>query len=161
MSVPFKSAEYSNFVQADAPHYKVMTSKWNIQEVASCQGAAFFRKVQIVQIFHILTLCLKPKPIRSVMKGTHSAELGNTSLDRVKPVSKMAEIKHSSPSLSCFRISCSSICKFAFLCRRDSLFQNDCGNCVICSTVVTFNAPEKWGCCRGNDHLKPGCNSGV
>lgn len=39
----------------------------------------------------------------SVMKGAHSAELGNTSLDCVKPVSKMAEIKHSSPSLSCFR----------------------------------------------------------
>lgn len=39
----------------------------------------------------------------SVMKGTHSTELGNTSMDRVKPVSKMAEIKHSSLSLSCFR----------------------------------------------------------
>lgn len=38
----------------------------------------------------------------SVMKGTHSAERSNSSLDCVEPVSKMTEIKHSSPP-SCFR----------------------------------------------------------
>lgn len=39
----------------------------------------------------------------TLMKGTHSAELGDTSLDCVEPVSKMAGIKRSSPSLPCFR----------------------------------------------------------
>lgn len=49
---------------------------------------------------------------------------------------------------SCFRKQ-SSVWKLAFLCRRDSLIRNDCGNCAICSTLVTFNAPEKQGCCTG------------
>ena len=41
---------------------------------------------------------------------------------------------------SCFRKQ-SSVWKLAFLCRSDSLIGNDCGNCAICSTLVTFNAP--------------------
>lgn len=84
----------------------------------------------------------------SVMKGKYCMELGKTSAKYVMFVPKKTE-RHVSfhlLSLSCLK---KHICRFAFLCRRVLLFRNGCGNCAICSTVVTFNVPEKWGCHTG------------
>lgn len=86
------------------------------------------------------------------MKGKHSVKLVNTGAKLYESVSKMAERNVPPPPPPLLRPVLgkqSSVWKFAFLCRRDSLIQNDCGNCAICSTLVTFNAPEKWGCCAG------------
>lgn len=97
MLVPFKSTEFSKLM----PHI----AKWWHQNEESCimPGCRILGwSPNCADFPHSNSLSAKASKT-SVVKGTHSAELGNTSVDHVKPVSKMVEIKHSSPSLSCFR----------------------------------------------------------